>query len=121
MSTGNRLLNDAPFSFRSRFEDGEGTNPEEMIAAAHASCFSMALTAFLEKEGFEPIEVKTTADITMDTIDGSPTLVKSTLTTVVNVPGIDNDRFQQIAADAKEKCPISRVLNLEVELNASLA
>lgn len=121
MSTGNGLLRDAPYSFRSRFEDGEGTNPEEMIAAAHSGCFSMALTVALEKEGFAPTEVRTTADISMEPVNGAPTLVKSKLTTVVTVDGIDDDRFQAIAADAKANCPISRVLNLEIELDAKLA
>lgn len=120
MSTGNRMLSDAPYSFRSRFEEGEGTNPEEMIAAAHASCFSMALSAALGKAGFTPTSVTTTADIKMEPVDGAPTLVQSHLKTVAVVPGIEEGQFQEIAADAKKNCPISRVLNLEVVLDATL-
>lgn len=121
ISTGHELLKDAPFSFRSRFEDGDGTNPEELIAAAHCGCFSMALTGALEKAGFTPVDVKTEAVVTLEFVDGKPTLTKSKLTTVVNCPGIENDQFQEVAAGAKAGCPISRVLNLEIELDASLA
>jgi len=121
ISTGHALLKDAPFSFRSRFEDGNGTNPEELIAAAHCGCFSMALSAALEKAGFTPVDVKTDAVVSLEFVDGAPTLTKSKLTTVVNCPGIDNDQFQVVAADAKKNCPISRVLNLDIELDATLA
>jgi osmotically inducible protein OsmC len=120
LSTGNGLLNNAPYSFKSRFEDGEGTNPEEMIAAAHSGCYAMALTAFLEQAGFAPEMVSVTAEISMDTIDGAPTLTRSNLKTTARVPGIDDAKFQEVAADAKAKCPISRALNMEITLDATL-
>lgn len=121
ITTGHELLKDAPFSFRSRFEDGNGTNPEELIAAAHCGCFSMALSGALEKAGYGPVDVRTTAEVTLEFVEGAPTLTKSTLTTVVNCPGIENEEFQTVAAGAKANCPISRALNMQIELNASLA
>lgn len=109
------------FSFASRFEQGDGTNPEELIAASHAGCFSMALSAGLEGEGFEPERVSTTATVTLEEVDGAPTLSRIHLETEASVPGIDEQTFQQFADDAKQNCPVSRALaGHEISLNATL-
>ena len=111
------------FSFRSRFEDGTGTNPEELIGAAHAGCFSMAFSNVLSEAGFTPERVDTTAHVTLEmTDDGGPTITKIALDTEAEVPGIDNDTFQQHAAAAKEGCPVSKALaGTDITLNAKLA
>ena len=112
---------DQPFSFSSRFEEGEGTNPEELIAAAHAGCFSMALANELEKEGHAPKKVQTEAEVELDTANGEPAITVIVLTTKVEVAGIADDRFQEIAANAKENCPVSRALaGAEIRLNAEM-
>lgn len=100
-----------PYTFVSRFESGEGgTNPEELIAAAHASCYSMALSNMLAKDGNPPESVRTEAAVVLDTVDGKPTVVRIDLKTVGKVPGIDADTFRQTAEAAKDGCPISRLL-----------
>lgn len=100
-----------PYTFVSRFESGEGgTNPEELIAAAHAACYSMALSNMLAKDGNPPESVDTEAAVVLDTVDGKPTVVRIELKTVGKVPGIDADTFRQTAEAAKEGCPISRLL-----------
>lgn len=110
------------FSFRSRFENGTGTNPEELIGAAHAGCFSMAFSNVLAEAGFTPERVETTARVTLEmTDDGGPTITKVALNTEADVPGIDNDTFQQHAEAAKEGCPVSKALaGTEITLNATL-
>jgi osmotically inducible protein OsmC len=111
------------YSFRSRFEDGPGANPEQLIAAAHASCFSMALSNMLAEAGTPPESVRTDANVTLRMVDGTPTITRIDLVTVGIVPGIDEETFKQRAADAKEGCPVSRALAGvgEVTLDASLA
>ncbi len=111
------------YSFRSRFEDGPGANPEQLIGAAHAACFSMALSAALAEAGTPPDSVRTDAVVTLRFIDGAPTITKIALTTVGTVPGISEDEFQRQAADAKAGCPVSRALAgvEEITLDASLA
>lgn len=100
-----------PYTFVSRFESGEGgTNPEELVAAAHASCYSMALSNMLAKDGTPPESVNTEAVVTLDTVDGKPTVVGIALKTVGKVPGLDADGFRKVAEAAKEGCPISRLL-----------
>lgn len=116
-STGSTAISGLKYSFRTRFEDEPGTNPEELIAAAHASCFSMALSAKLGGKGITPEAIETTCAITFS--DG--VLSKSTLTTKVTAPGADEAAVREAADDAKATCPISKVLNLEVVLNLSLA
>jgi osmotically inducible protein OsmC len=111
------------FSFRSRFEDGPGANPEQLIAAAHASCFSMALSAALEGAGTPVDSVKTDATVTLRMVDGTPTITNIALSTVGVVPGIDEATFIEAANGAKAGCPVSRALAgvPEITLQASLA
>ena len=111
------------YSFRSRFEDGPGANPEQLIAAAHAACFSMALSAALGNAGTPAQSVKTDATVTLRFVDGAPTITSIALTTVGTVPGIDDATFQAAAQDAKEGCPVSRALAgvPEITLDATLA
>lgn len=108
------------YSFGSRFEEGTGTNPEELIGAAHAACFSMALAAALEKEGYDPRRVATTANVELRVGDDGARIVKSGLVTEVEVEGIEDDAFQQIAEGAKANCPVSKALaGVEIELDAT--
>jgi osmotically inducible protein OsmC len=113
----------ANYSFKSRFEEGEGSNPEELIGAAHAGCFSMAFAKGLTDAGFPPTSVETVASVHFDRVDGAPTVTKIDLTTTATVPGIDNEQFQKVATTAKEGCPISRLLSqaAEITLTATLA
>jgi lipoyl-dependent peroxiredoxin len=122
ISTPGKALDNTQYSFSSRFEEGVGTNPEELIAAAHAGCYSMALTAFLNNGGFAPESVSTTANVSLDNVEGAGwTITKIHLDTTAVVPGIDAEKFAEIAADAKAKCPISRVLAAaEITLDAKL-
>jgi lipoyl-dependent peroxiredoxin len=111
------------YSFKSRFEDGPGANPEQLIAAAHASCFTMALSAALGDAGTPAESVKTDATVTLRFVDGAPTITAIALSTVGRVPGIDEATFQSAAQGAKEGCPVSRALAgvPEITLDASLA
>ena len=111
------------FSFKSRFEDGPGANPEQLIAAAHASCFSMALSNILAQAGTPPESVHTDATVTLRFVDGAPTITNIALVTVGRVPGIDAAAFAEHAAAAKAGCPVSRALAgvPEITLEASLA
>jgi lipoyl-dependent peroxiredoxin len=110
------------YSFKSRFEDGPGANPEQLIAAAHASCFSMALSDILAGAGTPPDSVRTDATVTLRPVDGNPTITTIALVTVGRVPGIDESTFQRHAAEAKAGCPVSRALASvpEITLEASL-
>ena len=122
ISTHSGTLSSAQYSFKSRFEEGTGTNPEELIAAAHAGCYSMAFSNELATAGHTADSVETTATVTMVPVDGKPTVTKIHLTTVGKVPGIDAETFQTIAKAAKEGCPISRLLKAaEITLDATLA
>lgn len=110
------------YTYQSRFEEGGGTNPEELIAAAHAGCFSMALSAELGKAGYTPTQIRTRADVRMNKIGGNNTITEIDLVTHANVPGIDQNKFQEIAEAAKKGCPVSRALaavqiNLEAHLD----
>jgi lipoyl-dependent peroxiredoxin len=111
------------YSFKSRFEDGPGANPEQLIAAAHASCFSMALSNILAEAGTPPESVHTDATVTLRFVDDAPTITKIELATVGRVPGIDEATFQHHAATAKAGCPVSRALASvpEITLEATLA
>ena len=111
------------YSFRSRFEDGPGANPEQLIAAAHASCFSMALSNILATAGTPPESVRTDATVTLRPVDGVPTITRIDLVTVGRVPGIDAEAFERHAHEAKTGCPVSRALAgvPEVTLEATLA
>jgi osmotically inducible protein OsmC len=114
------VLKDTPYTFKSRFESDPQTNPEELIAAAHAGCFSMALSNFLGEAGFTPERIATTADLTLDTIDGKPTITTIHLKLSAKVPGIDQAAFEKSANDAKAGCPVSRVLNAKITMDAKL-
>ena len=109
-------------SFKARFEDGDGTNPEELIAAAHAGCYSMQLSAMLAEGGQTPTSVETSAVCSLRNVDGKPTITKIELTTVGEVPGLSEEEFQQTAKEAKEVCLITRALAGvdDIELTASL-
>jgi len=111
------------YSFKSRFEEGEGTNPEELIGAAHAGCFSMAFSKSLADAGFTPTAVDTTAKVHLDKGDAGFSVTRIDLETTGDVPGIDESTFQKIAEDAKANCPISRLLSpgAEITLSAKLA
>jgi osmotically inducible protein OsmC len=113
-------LNNTPYSFASRFENGVGTNPEELIAAAHAGCFTMALSAFLGKGGFTPQELSTKAALTMDQVAGNWTITAIHLDLTGKVPGIDAAKFEEIAKEAKANCPVSRVLKADITLSVQL-
>src|SRR4051812_17488524 len=112
---------DGRYSFSSRFEEGTGTNPEELLAAAHAGSFSMALSADLDKAGFKPESVSTVAKVRLQPVNGAPTIDRIELVTTAKVPGIDNAAFQKIAEGTKANCPVSRALKAvnEVTLTAT--
>ncbi|MGN6663359.1 MAG: OsmC family protein [Solirubrobacterales bacterium] len=114
---------EGPYSFASRFEEGEGTNPEELIAAAHASCFAMALSLILSEEGHAPDSLRARAEVQLRLADGAPTITRIDLRVEGSVPGIDEDAFRSYAQKAKEGCPVSRALAgvPEIELDARLS
>ncbi|WP_128253297.1 OsmC family protein [Falsirhodobacter deserti] len=120
ISTESGALNGHPYGFAMRFEGVKGSNPEELIAAAHASCFTMALSKALEEAGHRADDLQTAAAVTLDKEGAGFAVTKSVLTLTAKVPGIDEDAFQSIAADAKANCPISKLLNTEITLDATL-
>jgi lipoyl-dependent peroxiredoxin len=111
------------YSFTSRFEDGEGTNPEELVAAAHAACFSMALSLIIGEDGHTPESLRAQAKVQLRSVDGVPTISRIELEVEGSVPGIDEEAFRAYAEKAKAGCPVSRALAgvPEIELKASLA
>ncbi|HUB86384.1 MAG TPA: OsmC family protein [Verrucomicrobiae bacterium] len=120
ISTESGVLKQAQYSFGTRFENGPGTNPEELIAAAHAGCFAMAFSAELGRAGFKPEMIFATATITLDKTDAGWTVTESHLDMTAKIPGIDEPKFKTIAEGAKAGCPISRLLNTKVTLTAAL-
>lgn len=120
ISTESGVLKETQYSFSTRFESGLGTNPEELIAAAHAGCFSMAFSAELGKAGFTPISIQTTATVTLEKTDAGFTVTESHLDMAARIPGIDEEKFAAIANGAKAGCPISRLLNAKISLAARL-
>ena len=120
LSSDSGVLKETPYSFQTRFEGTKGTNPEELIAAAHAGCFTMALSMALGMGGFTPDRLETTASATLEQIGGDWVISKILLTTTAKVPGIDKAKFDEIAAQAKAGCPVSKVLKAEITLNATL-
>jgi len=120
VSTQSGVLKDTQYSFTTRFENGVGTNPEELIAAAHAGCYSMALSAFLGEAGFTPKKISTQASLTFDQVQGNWTITTIHLDTTASVPGIDKAKFDAVAEDAKAKCPVSRVLKANITLSVEL-
>lgn len=114
------VLSSTPYSFKTRFENEPGTNPEELIAAAHAGCFSMALAFGLQAAGFTPTELRTEAAVTIEPEGQGFRISRSALTLRARVPGIDDGRFKELARDAEKNCPVSKVLNAEITLDAKL-
>jgi len=120
ISSESGVLKEAQYSFSTRFENGIGTNPEELVAAAHAGCFSMAFSAELGKAGITPDSIHTTAIITMDKTDAGWTVTESHLDMSARIPGVDPEKFTAAANAAKAGCPISRLLKANVTMNAKL-
>jgi osmotically inducible protein OsmC len=120
LATHSGVLKETPYSFATRFEGAHGTNPEELIAAAHAGCFTMALSASLGAAGFTPRRLATQATVSLEQVNGSWTINTVHLQTEAWIPEISAEKFQQIAADAKANCPVSRLLRAEISLSAKL-
>jgi osmotically inducible protein OsmC len=122
LTSASKALNNVPYDFRMRFEEAPGTNPEELIAAAHAGCFAMALSGELGKANITAREIESTAKVTMVPVDGKPTVTKSELFLRVEAPGADRGAIEKAASDAKAGCPISRLLsNIEITLATTVA
>ena len=121
LSVQSGTLNEVPYTFKARFGDGKGTNPEELIAAAHAGCFTMALSFALNNAGFTADAIDTEAQLTLDQVPGGFSITSVHLTTRARVPNIDAAKFGEIAAGAKANCPVSKVLNATITLDATLA
>jgi osmotically inducible protein OsmC len=116
LTTQSTTLNKTQYSYKSRFEDGVGTNPEELIAAAHAGCFAMKLSFVLQAAGLTADSLDVTSTVTLD----NGVITSSALVLKAKIPGVDADKFKEYAADAKANCPVSKVLNAEITLDASL-
>jgi osmotically inducible protein OsmC len=120
ISTQTGVLRDAPYGFKARFEDGPGTNPEELIGAAHAGCFTMALSKGLGDAGFTADEIRTQADITLEKQGEGFAITASHLTVNARVPGIDATQFAEIAEKTRVGCPVSKLLNAKITMDATL-
>jgi osmotically inducible protein OsmC len=120
ISTDSKVLTDTQYSFSTRFENGVGTNPEELIAAAHAGCFAMALSGQLGAAGLTPERIDATATVNMDKTDAGFTITAVHLDVVARIPGASADAFNAAATKAKEGCPVSRVLKADITMNARL-
>lgn len=117
VSTQSGVLSDSPYGFNTRFEDEPGTNPEELIAAAHAACFTMALSFALARAGHSDGNLETSAAVTLDKDGDGFSITRSDLTLTGSVPGLDDAEFRKIAEDAKANCPVSKVLNAQITLS----
>ncbi len=120
VSATSGVLSNTPYSFTTRFENTPGTNPEELIAAAHAACFSMALSAQLGAANLTPESINTTANLTMDKLDAGWTITTIQLDVTARVPGASQEAFNKAAENAKSGCPVSKVLNAKITMNAKL-
>jgi len=120
LSTDSGVLASTPYSFKTRFEAEKGTNPEELIAAAHAGCFTMALAFGLQAAGFTPTELNTEAAVTLESEGKGFRISRSALTLRAKVPNLDETKFASLAKDAEKNCPVSKVLNAEIMLDAKL-
>jgi osmotically inducible protein OsmC len=120
ISTKSGALSEQPYGFASRFEGKPGTNPEELIGAAHAGCFTMALSLILEQAGFKADEMNTRAEITLEKQGDGFAITKSHLTLRAKIPGIDAAKFKELAGMAEKGCPVSKVLNAQITLDAAL-
>ena len=121
LTSASGVLSDTAYSFKTRFENEKGTNPEELIAAAHAGCFAMALAFELQMAGFNPTELASEAVVSIEKEGQGFRITRSALTLRAQVPGIDRQKFDALANSAKQNCPVSKLLNAEVTLNATLA
>ncbi|BEV00271.1 OsmC family protein [Novosphingobium olei] len=121
ISTRSGVLSDQPYGFGTRFEGKPGTNPEELIAAAHAACFTMATSFALDRAGHKDGTLETTCKVTLDQQDGGFAVTKSALSLSANIPGIDQAEFERIADEAKANCPISKLLSCEITLEKTLS
>lgn len=120
ISTGSGVLKETQYSFSTRFENGIGTNPEELIAAAHSGCFAMALSSELGKAGLKAESIAATATVTLEMLPSGPTITESHLDVTVKIPGADKEKVLAVANTAKAGCPISRVLNAKVTMDAKI-
>jgi lipoyl-dependent peroxiredoxin len=120
ISTDSGVLSDTQYSFKTRFEEGNGTNPEELIAAAHAGCFSMALSNELGQAGLTADSIRTTAAVTLDKTDAGFAITAVHLDVSAKVPGADRQIFEAAASNAKAGCPVSKVLNAQITMEARL-
>lgn len=120
VSTGSGLLSNTPYNFRKRFENEAGTNPEELVAAAHAACFSMALSMVLGLAGMTADSIQTTATVSLEQVDGGFAVTSSHLETKVKIPNADKAAFLKAAEGAKTGCPISKLLNAKITMDAEL-
>jgi len=120
LSSGSGVLSNAPYSFRDRFEDGGNTNPEELLAAAHAGCFTMALSMALGLEGLKADSLDTTCTVTLDKEGDGFAIKKSALKLVAKVPGASQEAFDRATKNAKEGCPVSKLFKAEITLDAKL-
>jgi osmotically inducible protein OsmC len=121
LSSDSGVLSDTAYSFKTRFESEKGTNPEELIAAAHAGCFAMALAFQLQTSGYNPTELDASAAVSLDKDGPGFRISRSALTLRAQVPGIDKAKFQELVQAAKEGCPVSKLLNAEITLDWTLA
>ena len=121
LTTDSGVLAQTPYSFHTRFENEKGTNPEELIAAAHAGCFTMALAFQLQTAGFTPTELDTEAAVTLESEGQGFRISRSALTLRAQVPNLDQATFARLAGDAEKNCPVSKVLRAEITLDAKLA
>jgi lipoyl-dependent peroxiredoxin len=120
LSSDSGVLENTPYSFKTRFESEKGTNPEELIAAAHAGCFTMALAFRMQRAGYTPAELNTEAAVTLEQDKEGFRISLSALTLRASVPNLDPDTFARLAQDAEQNCPVSRVLRAEITLDAKL-
>lgn len=120
VSTESGVLDQQPYGFNTRFEGAKGTNPEELIAAAHSACFSMALSLMLSEAGHAPTSIDTVADVSLDKVDGGFAITKVALQSKIVLPGIDSAKFDEIIQKAKAGCPVSQVLKAEITLDYQL-
>ena len=120
ISTETGVLREAPYGFKSRFENGKGTNPEELIGAAHAGCFSMALSLMLGEAGLTPEKIETHADVTLEKVGAGFEITSSHLTVTARIPGADDAKFQELANKAKAGCPVSKLLKARITMDAKL-
>jgi osmotically inducible protein OsmC len=120
VSTESGTLSGTPYNFRMRFENEKGTNPEELVAAAHAACFSMALSLFLGQAGMTAESIDTSAEVTLEQVEGGFAITSSHLSTAVKIPNADQAAFQKAVETAKSGCPVSKLLNAKITMDAKL-